>query len=313
MSVMTVLGPVEPGALGVTLMHEHLVHAVEDRPLTDEALVASELAEFKAAGGGAVVDLTTIGIGGPVPTALVRIASATGLDVVAGTGFYIEDRVPADLRALSEDDLHDWLVRDLTSGFPGTSVRAGIIGEVGCGTQTSGDVTPFEERALRAAARAQRDTGAAITVHTQVDFGRQGLQILDILERAGADLGRVVLAHCDARVDPPYWHEIVARGASVEFSAIGRVRHEGALLDGTPVPGTDGRVAAVARLVEEGHAGRLLLSHDVCALSHLRRFGGGGYRSLLDEVVPRLNRAGVADDALWTMLIENPARLLDLR
>ena len=134
MPVTTVLGPIPAEAVGLGLPHEHLLHTVEAEPFEDEATAIDELESFWAAGGHTVVDLTTVGIGGPRPEALARIAAATGLAIVAGTGFYIEDRVPDDVRALSGDDLYDWLVRDLTAGFPGTPIRAGIIGEIGCGT-----------------------------------------------------------------------------------------------------------------------------------------------------------------------------------
>jgi predicted metal-dependent phosphotriesterase family hydrolase len=312
MPVTTVLGPITPDAVGLALMHEHLIHAVEPEPFEDEATTVRELESFRAARGRTIVDLTTVGIGGPRPEALARVAAATGLAVVAGTGFYIEDRVPDSVRALSGEELYDWLVRDLTAGFPGTAIRAGIIGEIGCGTRTSSEITPFEERVLRAAARAQAATTATITIHTQIDEGPQGLWILDVLVDAGADLSRVVLAHSDARIDPPYWRALIERGAILEFSAIGRIRHAGTLLDGTTVPDGDARVAAVADLVVAGYADRLLLSHDVCERSHLRSFGGGGFASLMTEVIPRLRTAGVTDAALQTMLVDNPARLLDV-
>ena len=312
MPVMTVLGPVEPQSLGVTLMHEHLVHAVEDEPMDDEALVVSELAGFAECGGRTIVDLTTVGIGGPEPAALARIAAASGLAIVAGTGFYIEDRVPERLRALTDDGVRRRLTRDLREGFPGTAVKAGIIGEIGCGTLTSSVVTDFERRVLLGAAASQRDTGATITVHTQIDLEPQGLTILDILEDAGADLSRVVLAHCDARIDLPYWRAILRRGAIVELSAIGRGRHDGNLLDGSPVPDSSARIAGLSAVIADGYGGQVLLSHDVCARSHLRRFGGGGFSGLLTDIVPRLHANGVSDQAIQTMLVATPARLLDL-
>jgi phosphotriesterase-related protein len=312
MAVTTVLGPVVPDAIGITLMHEHLIHEVEQEPFEDESIAIAELRAFREAHGHTVVDLTTVGIGGPRPEALARIASATGLAIVAGTGFYLEDLIPDDVRALRADALFDRLSRDLTIGFPGSTIRAGIIGEIGCGTRTGSTITSFGERVLRAAGRAQLATSATITIHTQVDLGPQGLWVLDVLADSGADLSRVVLAHCDARIDPPYWRSLIERGAVLEFSAIGRTRHAGTLLDGTTVPTREERVSAVAELVASGFAERLLLSHDVCERSHLHRFGGGGFASLLVEIVPRLRLAGVSAEAVRTMLVDNPARLLNV-
>jgi phosphotriesterase-related protein len=312
MAVMTVLGLVEADSLGITLMHEHLFHNVGGELLDDEVLLVEELNEYRQTGGQTVVDLTTLGID-PSPSALSRIAQKTGLHIVAGTGYYIEDLLPGEVRVLNEEALYAGMIRDLTTGFPGTGVRAGIIGEIGCGTLNGSDITPFEERALRAAARAQQETGAAINVHTQIDRGPQGLWALNILQEAGSDLTRVVLAHCDARIDLPYCREVFARGALVEYSAVGRNRHTAALSDGTPVPDTEARVSAIARLVAEGYALQLLLSHDVCARAHLRRYGGGGFTYLTTHIVPMLLAAGVSEEAIQTMLIDNPARLLNRR
>ena len=81
---------------------------------------------------------------------------------------------------------------EVQGGLDGTEVRAGLIGEIGC----SWPLDPVERRALRAAATAQRLTGAAISVHPGRHPDACG-QILDVLEGAGADLSRVVLCHMD--------------------------------------------------------------------------------------------------------------------
>ena len=67
--VQTVLGPIEPDALGFTLPHEHTQIAlwhIESRwdywQLTrDEPVILAELAQFRAAGGSGLVDLTPTG------------------------------------------------------------------------------------------------------------------------------------------------------------------------------------------------------------------------------------------------------------
>jgi len=45
-------------------------------------------------------------------------------------------------------------------------VKAGIIGELGC----TSNLTPNEEKVLRAGARAQKITGAAISIHPGTYF-----------------------------------------------------------------------------------------------------------------------------------------------
>jgi phosphotriesterase-related protein len=157
-----------------------------------------ELTYYGQAGGQSVVDLTTLGIG-PCPSALPRIAQQTGLHIVAGTGFYIEDLVPEEARILSEDELFAAMVRDLTEGFPGTGVRAGIIGEIGCGTMDGSDITPFEQRASCEQPPAPNRKLELRLTCIRRSITASGAVGAGILQGAEADLSRVILAHCDAR------------------------------------------------------------------------------------------------------------------
>ena len=68
---------------------------------------------------------------------------------------------PPNMDDISEDDIFEEIVRDITVGVGSTGIRAGIIGEVGCSYPLSDN----ERKALRASARAQRATGAAILIH----------------------------------------------------------------------------------------------------------------------------------------------------
>ena len=120
--VMTVTGPVDASALGVTLMHEHILNDCEcwwhapktperrylatspvsieilgelrqdpfvnkhNIRLDDEALAIDELNAFAKEGGRTVVDPTCRGIGRD-PRALKRISRACGLNIVMGAGY----------------------------------------------------------------------------------------------------------------------------------------------------------------------------------------------------------------------------------
>ena len=101
--VMTVSGPIPPDRLGFTLPHEHtgiyLWH-IEKRwdywELTpDEDLITDELRDFRRRGGATLVDLTLDGVGRD-PGRLRRLAGATGLNIVMGTGWYRGAHYPAE-------------------------------------------------------------------------------------------------------------------------------------------------------------------------------------------------------------------------
>jgi phosphotriesterase-related protein len=306
--IETVLGRVDPADLGWTLPHEHTAIALwhianrwdywELR--RDEPVIVEELAAFRAAGGGALVDLTLDGVGRD-PEWLARLARATGLHIVMGSGWYRGAHYPAEtlVDRRSVDSLADEIVSDATDGVRGTGIRAGIIGEIGTDKPW---ISAQEERVHRAAARAARRTGLAITTHAVQST--VGLDQLTIFEAEGADLTRVVIGHADSNPSLDYHLAIAERGATVEFDFLG--------MSFTPLERHgEGRIVDNLReLIGRGHLDRIMLSQDVCHDSQLRRYGGNGYTYLADSFLPRLRAAGVSEAEIRTITIDNPRRLL---
>jgi phosphotriesterase-related protein len=306
--IQTVRGPVNPNELGFTLPHEHtaisLWHIANRWDYwelrADEPILSEELGRFAAAGGSAIVDLTLPGVGRD-PAWLIRLAEATGLHIVTGSGWYREAYYPADARIdrRTVDDLADEIVREATDGIAGSGARAGIIGEIGTDKPW---LSAQEERVHRAAARASRRTGLAITTHAVQSA--VGLDQLTVFEAEGADLTRVVIGHADSHPDAAYHRAIVERGASVEFDFLG--------MSFTPLErhGEGRIVESICDLLARGHVERILLSQDVCHDSQLTHYGGNGYTYLADSFLPRLREAGVSDDEIRTITVDNPRRLL---
>ena len=304
----TVLGPVPAGDLGFTLPHEHTgIHLwqIPNRwdywELTpDDSLLVPELASFRAAGGRTLVDLTLPGVGRD-PARLRRYAQAADVHVVMGTGWYREAYYPAealiDRRAV--DDLADELVEEIELGVGDSGIRPGIIGEIGTDKPW---LSALEERVHRAAGRAARRTGLAITTHSVMS--PVGLAQLRVFEDEGLDPARVVIGHADSYPSLDHYLEIIRRGASLEFDFLG--------MSFTPMERHGGpRIVDLAReLIERGHADRLLLSQDVCHNSQLKAYGGNGYVHLFETFLPQLRAAGVSDAAIHQMTVLNPARIL---
>jgi phosphotriesterase-related protein len=308
--VQTVLGPIDPADLGITLPHEHTQIALWHIParwdywqLTrDEPLILEELGAFRDAGGRSLVDLTLPGVGRD-PAWLAGIARATALNVVMGCGWYRGAYYPAEARIdrRSVDDLAEELVREATDGVAGTGVRPGIIGEIGTDKPW---VSALEERVHRAAARAARRTGLAVTTHSVLS--PVGLDQLRIFEEEGLDPGRVVIGHADSYPHLEHQLAIVERAASVEFDFLG--------MSFTPTErhGESRIIELLCELLSRGYAEHVLLSQDVCHDSQLRRYGGNGYTYLADAFLPRLRTAGVSDAEIATMTVANPRRLLTI-
>lgn len=335
--VMTVLGPVGPEALGATLLHEHLLcdlrplaqrgsgepevvialanaFDVNYRPgehrgnhrLQDRALATHEAALFKAQGGGAIVEMTTAGIG-PDLEGLAEISRASGVHVVASAGYYTESFQDEATRALPIEVLAETMVAELEEGARGTGIRCGIIGEIGC----SWPLTPFEERSLTAGAIAQSQTGAAITVHP----GRHPQaphDIIDILGRAGADISRVVIDHMDRTYEDD--GEVVAlarRGCVVEFDFFG-IETSKYWMGVADLPTDWMRLRCIRRLFEAGLGDRVAVAHDICTRSRLQSLGGHGYGHLLRNVVPLMRERGFTQSEIDQLLVGTPRRLLTI-
>jgi len=300
LKVQTVLGPVDPASLGVTLTHEHVFltmwccdgHGYVGQT-SDEDVLAAELSAFRDAGGSCLVDQTPGGAGRN-PAGLARLSERTGVAIVTGCGFYTEPFYPpaADLSRRSVDDIAAALVHEISEGLDDTGIRPGMIGEIGA---SQGWVSPLEERVHRAAARAQIATGLPLATHTL--YHSAGAQQMRLFDEEGVDPARVCIGHCDTFPDLQYCLSVARWGGYVSLDNIGfqqgdhedRVRR---LLHG---------------LLEHDMANHVLLSQDVGQVPELRSSGGRGYTYLAETFIPAL---GVGDDVLRVLTVENPRRWL---
>lgn len=305
MAIMTVRGEIDAADLGYTLCHEHLlcdlwqITRSYDGILDDEGLAARELAPYVEAGGRSVIDATSGGLGRN-PAALRRIAETTGVHIVMGAAWYREDVYPPFVREMDTNGLATRIVEELTVGVDGTAVRAGFIGEIGTERKF---ITPAQERVFRAAARAQRKTGAAIMTHT-THFGELALEQIALLREEGVPPDRIAISHLGDRHDPAPLLAIAREGVYLGVDNIGYL--------GDGYPDDNVRARNVVTLIREGHLQRVMLSGDVCTKTHLHAYGGKGYDHVPARFLPLLRQHGVSEDEIHTMTVLNPARLLDV-
>lgn len=317
--VQTALGPVDPAILGPTLMHEHLVWdygaAVGVAPRVETIWplerILERLARAEELGVRCVVDVTPEQLG-PHPLIYPLIALQTGVHIVCATGYYCADVVPAPrgARSLHPPDcrrIADQFVAVATHGLEATGVKPGIVK-----VSTSGRaVLDIEEAALRGAAAAQRQTGLAITTHTQAT--RFAEEQVEILLDGGADLDRVVIGHIGwgSGAGDFIRHERLARsGVTLGLDLIG-----------TPAR-SDAEYSRIALdLIEAGYASQIVFSHDNCGwASGFDLYGpelepgyySGDFTAVHGRIIPLLVKAGVKEDILQTILIDTPRRLLTI-
>lgn len=334
-TVMTVTGPMPVEALGVTLMHEHILNDVScwwhrpaeperaplaDGPvrpeilwhlrqdpfvnrhnlaLDDEAAALGELALLRAAGGASVVDPTCRGIGRD-PAALRRISEASGLCVVMGAGYYLETSHPPELARMSVEAIAEEIEAEAADGVAGTGVRIGLIGEIG----VSGEFTAAETRSLRGAARASARTGLPLMVHLPGWF-RHGHKVLDIAAEENADLAHTVLCHMNPSfADRDYQTSLAARGAFLEYDMMGMDYFYAD--QGVQCPADHQTAAAIKGLIDDGFGRAVLVSQDVFLKMMLTRYGGNGYAHVLTHVLPLLARLGVDRADRDRLMVANP-------
>ena len=290
----------------LNLRNMHEVRAVapiaDNYILESEPIAVDELRAYRAAGGKAVIDATSIGLKRD-PLAIRRISDATDLHIVLGTGYYQRVYHPYDMDTRTVDDLTEVIVRDVTVGIHDgvrmTDVRSGVIGEIGI---NGNPLITNERKSMRAAARASRITGAPILFHLG-GVGREKHEMLDIIEDEGVDLRTVILGHCDDIAgDVPFTLEILSRGVFIAFDNLGR---EPAIAE----PSLTAICAdAIPKYIEAGHLDRLLLSQDICWKTMLKAYGGVGYTFIQDSFLPRLTTLGVTREQIDAIMVGNPAR-----
>ena len=314
MTVDTVRGQIPAGALGVTLMHEHVfVLSPEiianypegwgDEAAREQAAV-EKLNALKAAGVDTIVDPTVIGLGRYIPR-IARIAAQTDLHIVAATGVYTYNDVPMYFHftgpgtALNgPEPMVDMFIRDITEGIAGTGVKAAILK---CATDEPG-VTPGVERVLRAVAKAHKATGVPITTHTHAR-SRRGLDQQRIFAEEGVDLSRVIIGHSGDTTDLDYLEELIAAGSYLGMDRFG--------LDN--ILSFEDRVDTVAKMCRRGHADRMVLAHDAsCYIDWLPEAAlpvvlpNWHYLHIHQDVLPALRQRGVTEEQITTMLVDNP-------
>jgi phosphotriesterase-related protein len=340
-SAMTVLGPVSADELGTVLPHEHILldTAFLDGPLPDARYpelwgrevtidilgklhrdatscrdnmvlddplaAAEELTAFADAGGRTVADATVAGVGRN-PLVVRSIARGTGLNIIAGTGFYIARRHPPFVAHMTAGELADLMVQELTRGMDETDACAGMIGEIGTGNP----VHPEEEKVLRAGCRAQLSTGAPMQVHVQRP-GTELPRVHEILQEEGVPPDRVAILHMDDGVRMALRRRAAEWGYYVSLDCFGVERYLDRVHD--VLPRDTQRIAWVVDLIERGHLARILVSQDIWLKMLLKRYGGWGYDHLLVNVLPWMHHLGMTDEQIDRITVANPAEFFAWR
>lgn len=309
--IRTVLGDIEPAALGVTYAHEHLVidggrpvQTYADFDLADLEKMATEVGSAVALGLGAVVDAMPCDAGRSAAK-LAELSRRTGIHVVAPTGLH-HDRWygPAHWRhRVTVEELTDLFVADVADGIDAndysgpvvrrTPHRAGVIKIAG----SDGGPSDIDRPTFEAAARTHLRTGVPVLTHCQDGTG--GLEQARLLNELGVDLGHVALSHVDKVVDRSYHRELLSTGVTLEYDQSFRWGEK-----------PNGTLQLLEWSAEESFLGQIVLGMDAARQGYYAVYGGSpGLSWLLGEFSRLMDERGLDAGVRRQLFVENPARV----
>jgi phosphotriesterase-related protein len=306
--IRTIFADVPPEALdgGATLFHEHLSLAVPSSPgavspnerrpgryTEDVDLMREELRATAREGVRCIVDAGSIGD----IDQLRKIAAAvrSEMHIVAAGGYFVQPRYPPEVAHSSEDQLAEKLAARVREE------RWGAFGEIG----TSMEMHPDERKVLRAVGRAHLRTGIPILTHMPHDGCRKcGLEQLDVFEALGVNPQSVCIGHLSDIWDEPKAETCIAlarRGAFLGFDTVGHQVGKATHAQ---------KIAMILSILDAGYGDRLLLSSDLAREPLMKRNWGAGYSTVLAIFVPKMRYAGIQEETIRSILVDNPRRFL---
>ena len=297
--IRTVTGDMDAKDMGVTLCHEHFfmdlsrVRLNTGSTFADVDEIASEVFPMIAQGVETVVEVTTIDMGHD-PKKLQELSLKTGLQIISSTGFYLQPYHPAILHDATEGDIVNIFINELERGIGDTRIKAGVIAEVA----SSKIMTDEERKVLCASAITSRETGFAVSTHTNKAVAEEKV---DMMLSLGMSPGKLVIGHQDLNDDVDMLCRILDRGVNIGFDTVGKSAY---LDDGT-------RAEKLQILIEKGYQKQIILSQDVSRREYFLKNGGYGYTAVRGQFTERLRKRGIPQEHLDDLFIYNPARIFD--
>jgi phosphotriesterase-related protein len=243
----------------------------------DVDLMSDEVAKTKAAGIACIVDAGHPDMGRDI-NFIRQVSMKSGVPIVAGGGFYSQPFYPKEISTMTEEQIVKALIKQADDD------NMGVFGEIG----SWDEITADERKVFRAVGKAHLATNLSIFTHTGIP-GKSALEQLDILEDAGVKPERIVIGHMGNLVDAnvSVHKTLCRRGAFIGFD------RQGGGNDAQQVP-------MVMALVDAGFADHLMFSADASS----------GYSKTITVFLPKLKAAGISDQVLHKITVDNPRRFL---
>ena len=217
-----------------------------------------------------------------------------------GSGFYLEPTHPEYVSKMNKNNISELIIDEFEHGVSNSGIKIGLVGEIGI----SKDFTKEEEKVLRGAAIACRETRLPLSVHLP-GWERHGKKVLDIAKEEGCINKQIILCHMNpSHDDIEYQQSLAENGAWIEYDMIGMDYYYAD--QKAQCPYDNENAFAIKNLIDNGFLNSILLSQDVFIKMMLKKYGGFGYTYILTHFKKRLIDVGVTDEQIDEILVNNP-------
>jgi phosphotriesterase-related protein len=306
---MTVLGPVDPEALGITLVHEHVMAdfkgTAKEHPSTpryDANIVFEKvlpyLLELKKAGCKTFIDCTPAYFGRDVKL-LKRLALASGLNIFTNTGYYgafNENFLPPHAYTETAEQLAARWIDEWKNGIEGTGIYPGFIKT----SVDEGPLRPVYKKLLTAVGITHLQTGLSISAHT--GNGEAALQELEVLHKTGVHASAFRWVHAQNEKDKEIHVRAAKMGAWIEFDGI----------NASEPQSLTQHVSLLKHMKENSLLHKTLISQD-SGWYWIGEPDGGTFRSytaIFENFIPALKKEVFTANEINQLLVINPRESL---
>jgi phosphotriesterase-related protein len=266
--------------------------------LDQEGAIAAELGDYRQAGGATILDCQPGAGCGRDGRALRRLSQASGVHIVASTGFHLRKYYPQDywLFSTSVDKACQHFTAELAAGLEETHDSsipscAGFI-KIACEDILEKSPLPL----IEAAVGASLQTGAAVLVHTEK--GADAERIAGAMLRFGLTPDRLALCHMDKRPDFSLHQALASDGITLEYDTFYRPKYEP---DKNLWP-------LLIRLVEAGLQAQVVVGTDIAESNMWSRLGGTpGLTGLVTKIIAKMEELGFEPETIACLTGKNIA------
>ncbi|MCK4221581.1 MAG: aryldialkylphosphatase, partial [Dehalococcoidia bacterium] len=135
------------------------------------------------------------------------------------------------------------------------------------------------------------------------------IEIVRILDKAGADLSRTTIDHIDRAVrEPENRIELAKTGCYLEYDLFGREGYYPIHVRLIDLPNDAHRINEIMELIDKGYLNQILISQDIWNKTQRCTYGGWGYAHIMHNTLPVMRLKGMTDEQIHTIMVDNPRR-----